>query len=94
LDVGHNALAAESIVQNFAGEKVTLIYNTYGDKDYREILSILKPIIQSVEIIDVDEGGLWRDISSNRYWMNWISLIEHLKKLRNKQIFSLSAHSA
>ncbi len=55
LDVGHNALAAESIVQNYAGKKVTLIYNTYGDKDYREILSILKPIIGSVEIIDVSE---------------------------------------
>jgi dihydrofolate synthase/folylpolyglutamate synthase len=58
LDVGHNALAAESIAQNFGGEKVTLIYNTYGDKDYREILSILKPIIESVEIIDVDEGRI------------------------------------
>jgi dihydrofolate synthase / folylpolyglutamate synthase len=58
LDVGHNALAAESIAQNFAGKKVTLIYNTYGDKDYREILSILKPIIESVEIIDVDEGRI------------------------------------
>jgi dihydrofolate synthase/folylpolyglutamate synthase len=58
LDVGHNALAAESIAQNFAGKKVTLIYNTYGDKDYREILSILKPIIESVEIIEVNEGRI------------------------------------
>ena len=55
LDVGHNALAAESIAQSYAGKKVTLIYNTYGDKDYREILSILKPIIESVEIIEVCE---------------------------------------
>jgi len=58
LDVGHNALAAESIAQSFVGKKVTLIYNTYGDKDYREILSILKPIIESVEIIDVNEGRI------------------------------------
>ncbi len=58
LDVGHNALAAESIAQNFGGKKVTLIYNTYGDKDYREILSILKPIIESVEIIEVSEGRI------------------------------------
>ena len=58
LDVGHNALAAESIAQNFAGKKVTLIYNTYGDKDYREILSILAPIIESVEIIEVSEGRI------------------------------------
>ncbi|MDP3291407.1 MAG: Mur ligase family protein [Sulfuricurvum sp.] len=58
LDVGHNALAAESIVQNFAGKKVTLIYNTYGDKDYREILALLKPIIDSVEIIEVNEARI------------------------------------
>lgn len=58
LDVGHNALAAESIAQNFVGKKVTLIYNTYGDKDYREILSILAPIIESVEIIEVSEGRI------------------------------------
>lgn len=58
LDVGHNALAAESIAKAYAGQKVTLIYNTYGDKDYREILSILKPIIESVEIIEVSEGRI------------------------------------
>lgn len=58
LDVGHNALAAESIAQNFGGKKVTLIYNTYADKDYREILSILAPIIESVEIIEVSEGRI------------------------------------
>jgi dihydrofolate synthase/folylpolyglutamate synthase len=55
LDVGHNALAAESIVQHYAGKKVTLLYNTYGDKEYREILTLLKPIIDSVEIIEVNE---------------------------------------
>lgn len=58
LDVGHNALAAESIAKAYAGQKVTLIYNTYADKDYREILSILKPIIESVEIIEVSEGRI------------------------------------
>lgn len=58
LDVGHNALAAQAIALSFADEKVTLLYNTYGDKDYREILSILKPIIESVEIIEVDEARI------------------------------------
>lgn len=58
LDVGHNALAAESIAQSFAGKRVTLIYNTYGDKDYRSILSLLKPVIDSVEIIGVDEARI------------------------------------
>jgi len=55
LDVGHNALAARAIVQAFQGKKVTLVYNTYADKDYREILTILMPIIESVEIITIEE---------------------------------------
>jgi dihydrofolate synthase/folylpolyglutamate synthase len=58
LDVGHNALAADSIAKAYFGKKVTLIYNTYGDKEYREILGLLKPIIDSVEIIDVDEARI------------------------------------
>lgn len=58
LDVGHNALAARAIAQAFAGKKITLIYNTYADKDYREILTILAPIIEGVEIIEVDEARI------------------------------------
>lgn len=58
LDVGHNALAATSIAHHFQGQKVTLIYNTYADKEYHEILRILKPIIASVEIIDVNESRI------------------------------------
>lgn len=58
LDVGHNALAAQSIAQAYAGRKVTLIYNTYGDKDYREILTLLSPVIEAVEIIDVSEARI------------------------------------
>ncbi|MCX6061639.1 MAG: bifunctional folylpolyglutamate synthase/dihydrofolate synthase [Campylobacterales bacterium] len=55
LDVGHNSLAARAIAEAFRGQKVVLVYNTYADKDYQEILSILAPIIESVEIIEVDE---------------------------------------
>lgn len=58
LDVGHNALAAQAIAQSYAGKRVTLIYNTYGDKDYREILAILAPITENVDIIDVNEGRI------------------------------------
>ncbi len=53
LDVGHNPLAASSIVKALKGEKYTLIYNTYKDKEYKKILEILKPIIFSVEVIDI-----------------------------------------
>ena len=55
LDVGHNALAASAIAQEFMGQKITLIYNSYGDKDYRQILSLLAPIIDTVAIIPVEE---------------------------------------
>jgi dihydrofolate synthase/folylpolyglutamate synthase len=58
LDVGHNALAARAIAEAFGGQKITLIYNTYADKEYREILSILSPIIETVEIIEVDEARI------------------------------------
>ena len=55
LDVGHNPLAAREIAKAYGGRKVILVYNTYRDKDYRGILSILKPVIERVEIIGVDE---------------------------------------
>ncbi len=55
IDVGHNPLAAQSIVKALKGEKYTLIYNTYRDKEYAEMLYILKPIISSVEIINIED---------------------------------------
>ncbi|MBU0631172.1 bifunctional folylpolyglutamate synthase/dihydrofolate synthase [bacterium] len=58
LDVGHNALAASAIAHSLHGRKVTLIYNTYKDKDFKSILTLLKPIIDSVEIIKVDEDRI------------------------------------
>ena len=54
LDVGHNPLAARSILQSLQGKTYTLIYNSYKDKNYKEILEILAPIIEAIEIIDVD----------------------------------------
>lgn len=54
IDVGHNVLAAQSIVESLRKNKYILIYNSYKDKDYKQILSILKPIIDCVEIIDID----------------------------------------
>lgn len=55
LDVGHNPLAATSIVKAFKDKKLILIYNSYKDKNYKEILEILKPIIVSVEIINIED---------------------------------------
>jgi len=55
VDVGHNPLAATSIVNALDGEKYILIYNSYRDKNYKKILKILKPIIKRVEIIEVND---------------------------------------
>ena len=55
VDVGHNPLAATSIVSALDGEKFVLIYNSYKDKNYTEILNILKSIVLHVEIIDINE---------------------------------------
>ena len=53
LDVGHNPLAAEAIVQSMKKQKVILVYNSYEDKDYKQILEILQPIIKKVEILPI-----------------------------------------
>nr|WP_321266423.1 bifunctional folylpolyglutamate synthase/dihydrofolate synthase [uncultured Sulfurimonas sp.] len=54
IDVGHNPLAASVVLEALRPKKYVLVYNTYKDKDYKKILQILKPIIERVEIIDID----------------------------------------
>ena len=54
IDVGHNVLAAKALRKSFEGSKIILIYNSYKDKDYKEILNILKPVIERVEILPVN----------------------------------------
>ena len=55
LDVGHNTLAAEAISHCFCNKSINLVYNSYKDKDYQSILTLLKPIIKRVEIIPIDD---------------------------------------
>ena len=55
VDVGHNTLAASSILNALKGEKYILVYNSYRDKNYTEILSILKPLITHIEIMRIDD---------------------------------------
>jgi len=54
VDVGHNPLAATAISNALSPNKYILVYNSYQDKNYKKILSILKPLILHVEIIDID----------------------------------------
>ncbi len=53
IDVGHNPLAARVIVEAMKDDTV-LIYNSLDDKDYEEVLNILKPKLKRVEIIHID----------------------------------------
>lgn len=55
IDVGHNPLAARALKEHFEDKKITLIYNSYKDKDYKEVLRVLKPIIDEVIIIEIDD---------------------------------------
>lgn len=55
VDVGHNSLAAKSIVESLKGSYI-LVYNSYSDKNYKEILSILKPVIKRVELIEITDN--------------------------------------
>lgn len=56
IDVGHNTLAATAI-EKALDEKVVLIYNSLGDKDYKKIFKILKPKIKRVEILPIQAQG-------------------------------------
>lgn len=55
VDVGHNTLAASSITEALSGNKYIIIYNSYKDKNYKNILKILKPIALHVEILEVND---------------------------------------
>jgi dihydrofolate synthase/folylpolyglutamate synthase len=57
IDVGHNPLAAKAIAQELhkLNKKIILIYNSYKDKDYKEVLRILKPFIQEIQIIKCND---------------------------------------
>lgn len=57
IDVGHNLLATEAIVEEldkkYGQDRVVLIYNSLDDKDYMAILTLFKPLVEWVEIIDI-----------------------------------------
>jgi len=55
IDVGHNPLAAKVLLQEFSNQKINLIYNSFKNKDYKAVLTILKPIICKLYIIDIND---------------------------------------
>lgn len=56
IDVGHNPLAAKELLNVFKNKKVILIYNSYYNKDYKKVLTILKPIIKALVILPVNNN--------------------------------------
>ena len=55
IDVGHNPLAARVLAKEFENKKVHLIYNSYKDKDYESVLKILKPVISTLSLCEIDD---------------------------------------
>ena len=53
LDVGHNVDGARCILKIIGEKRIKLVYNAFFQKDVRNILSILKPIISELLIIPV-----------------------------------------
>lgn len=56
LDVAHNVSGAKEILEVFRNSKIILVYNSYFDKNPFEILKILRPIIERVEIFEVKDN--------------------------------------
>ena len=54
VDVGHNEMAAHAIAKCFKNKKIVLVYNSFADKEYEQILNILFPIIKRVEVLHVE----------------------------------------
>lgn len=52
IDVGHNEMAALALSEHFRGQKITLVYNSYLDKEIFKILQILKPIIDTMKVYE------------------------------------------
>ena len=53
VDVGHNELGAKAVAKKFSskefgGKKLTLVYNSFLDKDFKAVLAALKPVVESV----------------------------------------------
>ncbi len=85
IDVGHNQLAAKEIVKEFKDKRVVLIYNTYKDKNYKEILDILKPIIKRVEIIPINQPRAENVETLKSHIKNLALKVEDFKEIKENE---------
>ena len=84
IDVGHNPLAAKAILNEFKNQKIDLVYNTYADKDYKEILTILKPIIDKLFIIEVNNERIAKKEDIMKVAKELNIDVDNFKTLRDK----------
>lgn len=57
VDVGHNELGAQALFDKFKNTKLSLIYNSFADKDYRLILRTFAPILLDVKVYEYASGN-------------------------------------
>lgn len=53
LDVGHNPECARAVVEIVSQKRVNLVYNSFSQKDVREILGIFKPVVNRLFIMPI-----------------------------------------
>ncbi|VAY86228.1 Dihydrofolate synthase @ Folylpolyglutamate synthase [hydrothermal vent metagenome] len=85
IDVGHNSLAATAIVKEFIGKKIILIYNSYADKNYKEILRILKPIIKELQIIKIKDERIVKESDLIKVCNTLDIIISKYDRINNKE---------
>lgn len=56
LDVGHNPECARSVVEIVSQKRVNLVYNSFSQKNVREILGIFKPVIDRLFIMPISHA--------------------------------------
>lgn len=53
LDVGHNAECARAVVEIVGQKRVNLVYNSFSQKDVREILGVFRPVVDRLFIMPI-----------------------------------------
>ncbi len=85
IDVGHNPLAAKSILKSLP-KKVNLVYNTYLDKDYEKILKILKPKINKLYLIEVDNPRIEKKEKIKEVARQLLIEVEEFKEIKKPML--------
>lgn len=71
IDIGHNPMAATILAQSFPLKSQILVYNSFKDKDFAKILSLLMPVVKEIQLIpiqnfgrELDEEGIIEEIEA------------------------------